>query len=322
MFTLLKSFKTNNKGNAAVIFAIVLAPLLGFVGYAIDYNEASRQKAILQSASDMAALYIAKLDDPDKKQKANTLATDIVKRLAAESHVKNIAITGEIVKNTVKVTATGDNPNSFSRIFGFESVSVGVLSEATYSVPDIEIALVLDVTGSMQDNNKIDEMKLATFNIINLIKTLNENSDNQKTRISLVAFSDEIKASLPLTNDWASLNKTVNSFEANGATAIGLGMSEARNHLKSGEKKIADYMIVLSDGEENTRLDVGMEVTCPLVKADGTNLFMVGMQGAKAAEMTKCAGSPTRYFDASHKGDVEIAFAKIFAEISALRLTK
>lgn len=322
MLSNFKSFKSNSKGNVATILAICLAPLLGFVGYAIDYNEASRQRAMMQSASDMAALYIAKLEDPDKTSKAQALATEIVTRTLEANKISNLAIKGEIVNKTVQVSSSANNPNSFSRIFGFEATPIGVVAQAKYSLPDIEISLVLDTTGSMRDNDKIGELKDATINLIRQIKTLNDNSDHHKTRISLVSFASEIKTSIALSNDWESLITTVQSFDAWGYTAIGYGMQEAHKFLVDGDKKIKNYMIVMSDGEENARLDVGMPITCPKIRADGTELYMVGMQGADASAMTACAGSTNRFFDASRKGDLDASFQQIFAEISSLRLTK
>jgi Flp pilus assembly protein TadG len=322
MFTLLTNFKTNTKGNVATILAICLSPLIGFVGFAIDYNEASRQRAMLQSASDMAALYIAKLDDADKKSKAQTIATDIVTNIVEGNKILNLVIEGSIEGKTVSVSATANNPNSFSRIFGFDNTKVGVIAQAKYSMPDVEISLVLDTTGSMKDNDKIGELKEATINLINRIKTLNENSDNHKTRVSLISFADRIKTSISLSNDWDMLTNTVQSFDAWGYTAIGYGMQEAGKLLVNGDKKIKNYMIVMSDGEENARLDVGMPITCPKIRAEGTELYMVGMQGADASAMTACAGSTNRFFDASRKGDLETSFQRIFDEIASLRLTK
>src|ERR1700744_1349691 len=53
---LLKRFRKDQRGNIAVIFGLAVIPLISAVGCAVDYSEASRMKAKLQSAADAAAV--------------------------------------------------------------------------------------------------------------------------------------------------------------------------------------------------------------------------------------------------------------------------
>ena len=54
--SLMNRFRRDQRGNIAVIFAIAAIPLISAVGCAIDYSEATRIKAKLQSAADAAAV--------------------------------------------------------------------------------------------------------------------------------------------------------------------------------------------------------------------------------------------------------------------------
>lgn len=54
--SLLNRFRRDRRGNIAVIFGIACIPLISAVGCAIDYSEATRMKAKLQSAADAAAV--------------------------------------------------------------------------------------------------------------------------------------------------------------------------------------------------------------------------------------------------------------------------
>src|SRR5882757_6226743 len=47
-------------GNIAVIFAIALVPLLGFVGAAVDYTRANGARSSMQAALDSTALMVSK----------------------------------------------------------------------------------------------------------------------------------------------------------------------------------------------------------------------------------------------------------------------
>lgn len=53
-------FARAEQGNIAVIFAIALVPVLGFVGAAVDYSRAVQARTSLQVALDSAALMVSK----------------------------------------------------------------------------------------------------------------------------------------------------------------------------------------------------------------------------------------------------------------------
>ena len=54
--SLMNRFRRDQRGNLAVIFAVATVPLISAIGVAIDYSEATRIKAKLQSAADAAAV--------------------------------------------------------------------------------------------------------------------------------------------------------------------------------------------------------------------------------------------------------------------------
>jgi Flp pilus assembly protein TadG len=53
-------FAGADRGNIAVLFAIVLVPILSFVGAAIDYTRANAARTSMQAALDSTALMLAK----------------------------------------------------------------------------------------------------------------------------------------------------------------------------------------------------------------------------------------------------------------------
>jgi Flp pilus assembly protein TadG len=57
---LLRRFARASGGNIAILFAIALVPLLGFVGAAVDYSRANRARTAMQAALDSTALMVAK----------------------------------------------------------------------------------------------------------------------------------------------------------------------------------------------------------------------------------------------------------------------
>jgi Flp pilus assembly protein TadG len=55
-----KIFANADQGNIAVIFAIAVIPLLGFVGAAIDYTRVSAARSSMQATLDSVALMVSK----------------------------------------------------------------------------------------------------------------------------------------------------------------------------------------------------------------------------------------------------------------------
>src|ERR1700710_385486 len=53
---LLRRFRSDSRGNIAIIFTLALLPILTAIGAVTDYSMASRMRAKMQSAADAAAV--------------------------------------------------------------------------------------------------------------------------------------------------------------------------------------------------------------------------------------------------------------------------
>jgi Flp pilus assembly protein TadG len=164
---LMRRFRSNQRGNVAVIFAIGCVPLISAVGCAIDYTEATRIKSKLQSAADAAA--VASISQQSSGWLAASKMTGNGEVTAAETDAKNIfngnitAATSLFNNQTViaTVTKTGANltslvtfsadvPVTFMKVVGFQKLTVTGSSGASASLPlYLDFYLMLDVSGSM-----------------------------------------------------------------------------------------------------------------------------------------------------------------------------
>lgn len=136
-------FGGNQDGAVAFFFALALVPVLVFVGAAVDYSRAARERAILQTALDGAVLAAAgnytiaeaKLifDNQAARAGVDDLARDITLNKA-----------GEIVG-----TASGLVPTSFTELVGVSELAVGASSVASKLAPSDKVCiLVKDPTGN------------------------------------------------------------------------------------------------------------------------------------------------------------------------------
>ncbi|MDO4772517.1 MAG: S-layer homology domain-containing protein [Bacillota bacterium] len=118
-------------------------------------------------------------------------------------------------------------------------------------IQSTDIVLVIDSSGSMHSQNRMENAKKAAKNFIQ--KELTEKAKSY-TRIAVVSFSDNARIEQNLTNDADLLNQAVEKLSASGGTHTQAGLYQAELILKDspGNKVI----ILLSDGEPTYGYDV------------------------------------------------------------------
>jgi Flp pilus assembly protein TadG len=151
-----RRFSRHSGGNVALLFAVLIVPLVLAVGAAIDYGYATRTKAALDAFSDAAAL--AAVNQPAlalSKAEAKTLAVNMF-----DAQVTNIT---RINKSKVKVKITESGgvrtavvdytavvPNAFMGLVGINKLTLQGESTASSNTPTyIDFYLLLDNTPSM-----------------------------------------------------------------------------------------------------------------------------------------------------------------------------
>lgn len=195
----LRRFAANQKGTAAVIFALSAVPLLLAAGVAMDTVRYSSAKIALQSALDAGALAAAAATN------LSTPARIAAGQAAFDKNVMASAIGGanpegsfSLSGNMVTASASLELPLSFMQLAGYSSLPVDVESEI--SIPDkkkAEIALVLDYSGSMKDvlsgEVKYIAMRNAAKDLVNGLAAANP----ANVKFGLVPFSHHVWVTLP-----------------------------------------------------------------------------------------------------------------------------
>ncbi|MEM7398438.1 MAG: TadE/TadG family type IV pilus assembly protein [Pseudomonadota bacterium] len=157
-----RQFLREKGGNAALLFGLALVPVIGFIGMATDYGRAMTVRSTLSDAADSAALAVGSwIGLTDKELEAK--AKQFFDANYASSLAKNVNGKFEIslVEDNLFVRATASVPTTFLRLVGIDYVDVGVENAIVKRQRNIELALVLDVTGSMNSSGKLGAMKTA-----------------------------------------------------------------------------------------------------------------------------------------------------------------
>lgn len=188
------AFRASQGGNTAVIFALAIVPVFGAVGAAVDYSRANSVKASMQAALDATALMLAKeaatLNAGALAQKATIYFTAQFNRPEA----RNVLVTPEYyaVNGAYTLTLYGraSVDAAFVRILGVSELDVTTMSQVAWGSRRLELALVLDNTGSMSQYGKIDALKRATRDMLATLRDAAGN--NMQIRVSIVPFDTHV----------------------------------------------------------------------------------------------------------------------------------
>ncbi|TDR88229.1 pilus assembly protein [Enterovirga rhinocerotis] len=197
-----RRFKTDQRGATAIIFGFVAIPLVALAGAAVDYSRASMAQTKIQVAIDQAALAIVKLPRTASQEVIDAIAKNAVESVfgfetgtRSPSGITLQPPTAERTGSAVTVRATGTSDSAFMQLLGIASTPIGASSQALWSTKRIEIALVLDNTGSMNDResgkHKIEELINAAKEFVSEAKR--KAVDNDSIKISIVPFDTEVR---------------------------------------------------------------------------------------------------------------------------------
>lgn len=146
---------------------------------------------------------------------------------------------------------SGAVPLIFGQIFGvdqFEPVQVAVAGRL-----DRDIALVLDVSGSMAEFGRFAALK----NGLNVF--LNElNSSPQDEYVSLSVYNSDVEELQPLTPKLADIRSAFAQSGPNGRTAIGLGLQKGIDSVLQdplARPLVNRSVIIMTDGNHNTGIN-------------------------------------------------------------------
>jgi len=199
-----RRFCRARSGVIAVVFAIAAIPIFTSVGAGFDYARAQILKTRLGEALDKAALAAGSLANPSDTAIKETLdayfAANFPEGIGSRTSISHSydEDTGEI-----KINATGSVQTAFLSLFNIDKIDVAVATVVVRETSGLEVALVLDNTGSMSRNNRMvalrsaaselvdilfqdeDRPKNVTIGLVPYVTTVNIGKDNEEAFINV-----------------------------------------------------------------------------------------------------------------------------------------
>ncbi len=198
-FALLRAFRREEEGVLAKPMILITLLMLMVGGIGIDLMRFERDRTVLQYTLDRAVLAAA---DLDQEFEPEAVVQDYLEKSGLGEYYDTPYVDqGQGFK---KVESTIETPFAaqYLQLFGDSELMLQARSRAEESIDDIEISLVLDVSGSMNSNSRLPNLKIAAQEFVDAIGL---NTIDGKMSMSIVPYATQVSGPDEL---YAQLNTT------------------------------------------------------------------------------------------------------------------
>lgn len=194
----MKSILKDRSGNFAILSAFAMVPLAISLGVSVEYSRALNTRNMLQGSLDSAVLAGAKAlsgGESQAMQAALNMFKANAKDIYADGKVETAALKPAfaVKDGIVSGTFSYSMETPLLSIISVKQVPVAVASAADSGGTGVELALVVDVSSSMTDHNKIGDLRKSA---VALIDTLYKTAETRKdTWVAVVPFDGRVNVS-------------------------------------------------------------------------------------------------------------------------------
>ncbi len=173
-------------GNVAMMWALMGAVLVGLIGVTVDFTRAQTIRSQMQNAIDGAALVAERSSNLSMAQRTAAARAFFDAELGDLAQSVSFTVV-ELADGGHRAEARMPMPLSLARIVNNTDWTLAVAAEAQANAsPPIEVALVLDNTGSM--SNDMDALRSAASDLAEDLLSL----DGDTVRVALVPFVAQV----------------------------------------------------------------------------------------------------------------------------------
>ena len=223
----LLDFCQDTKGNISIYAAVILTTLIAFSGSsAVDLIRHSNVQSQIQSAVEAGVLAAAALDNNistedtlDDYIRANIDDPEIAAAIAINTLTDDVSLNDR----TIKVEARYDVPTTFMRLFNINSLLASASAEANQRLTTVEIAMVLDVSSSMDAGSPVTRLESLQVAATEFIDNVSNNGADTNVSISLVPYGGSVNLGQTIFDRYAAEIEPDNSNLDPGQSAYFIG---------------------------------------------------------------------------------------------------
>jgi hypothetical protein len=194
-----------DRGSMTVFSLFAFLIMLFVAGIAVDMMRVEHERVRMQGASDRAVLAATMLRGTPNFVTPEVVVDSFLAAEGLEGHLQGrISVTETGQTRSVTVTTSARIPSMFMRLLGVDNVDLATPAGATESLQrtDFDIALVLDVSGSMDWDGRIENMRAAAYALAEDLLT--QGAPGQFA-LSFVPYSTEVRLPPEVMNQFTDL---------------------------------------------------------------------------------------------------------------------
>jgi Flp pilus assembly protein TadG len=166
------------------VFFFLIILMVGGIG--IDLMRFEKTRASLQGTLDRAVLAAA---DLDQKLDPEDVVTDYFSKSDMADYLASVQVDQGINYRKVAATAQIEMGTQFIHMLGINSLDAPAAGTAEESVDGVEVSLVLDMSGSMGSNSRLENLQVAAKEFVHTMLTSSPPGD---VSISIVPYATQV----------------------------------------------------------------------------------------------------------------------------------
>ncbi len=205
----LRTFRDDDRGSLTIFGVFVFIMILMICGVAVDMMNYEKERVAVQNTLDTAIVAATRLNqDADTDEEVRALVKDYFTKAGYDEDIVSVFPNIEVpaggdeeTLRTVSAVVDFDLDTMFLNMVGVESLPGAVGGGAREGQQLIEIALVLDISGSMGWGDKLQNMKDAAKEFVTFVL---DNNGKDRVMISIIPYNMQVQMSEDLMAriDW------------------------------------------------------------------------------------------------------------------------
>jgi len=188
----LRWFLRQQSGTVTVFATMMFVLMIGVGGIAVDVMRYETQRTRLQNTLDRAILAAASLS---QQQNPRDVVNAYFDAAGLQRYRLRVNVEEGLNYRRVSATAEMEVETMFMRLFGVRVLTSPAVGVAEERLPEIEISMVLDISGSMGSYNRMVNMRPAARDFVTAMLAPNVNEEGiNYVSISIVPYEGMVNA--------------------------------------------------------------------------------------------------------------------------------
>ncbi|WP_415921863.1 pilus assembly protein TadG-related protein [Tateyamaria sp. SN6-1] len=224
-------FKRDEDGNATYFAIFMFLMMLTVGGLSVDVMRNEMLRTQVQNTLDRAVLAAA---DLDQTLEPTAVVNDYFAKAGMSDYAISVTVDEGLNFRTVTATADASSKTHVMNILGYPELPARAVGTAEERVSNVEISMVLDISGSMGSDNKMENLQNAAGVFVDTV--LKPETDDLIS-VSLIPYTAQVSAGEDIFNAmnitrWSGNPGWCVDFEATDFSTTTLRMDGSYEHMQ------------------------------------------------------------------------------------------